>query len=397
MDMTVHLKKPAAVRKDFAAVRRYFPHTKKVVYFNSASYGPFCTPVRDAICANIEQRLAAELDDTPDAFRTADELRVTYAKMIGAPKRSVGIGLSTSFGLNIAAFGLPLKRGDEVLISDIEFPAVVYTWKAAAEARGLKIRYVKSHNLFFDIGEFEKAIGRRTRVLSLSYVQFFNGFRNDLKTIAEICREHDIYLVVDGIQGMGVEPINVRRVGVDVFASGCQKWMLSPQGCGFFYLSDRIRDTITPPFMSWLGVDWKTQFSDLFRYDLPYFDSARKFELGYYAILNLMGMKAAARIFQNLGLRRIRQHNHALIDRLAEYIRSEPFYRVTSSMALRHRSSIFAFTCEKVPELHRELLRSRIIAADREGSIRVSVHLFNDKSDIDRLIVVLERFARGSA
>jgi len=386
------MKSDIAVK--FKKVRDHFPHTKNIIYFNSASYGPFCLPVRDAICANIDLRVAAERDDSHDAFGAADELRIAYARMIGAPKRTVGIGLSTSFGLNIAAFGLPLKRGDEVLIPDIEFPAVVYTWKAAAEARGLKIKFIKSHNLFFNIGEFEKAIGHRTRVLSLSYVQFFNGFKNDLKTITEICRRHDIYLVVDGIQGAGVEPINMRKVGVDVFTSGCQKWLLSPQGCGFFYLSDRVRDSITPPFMSWLGVVWKMQFSDLFHYDLPYFDSARKFELGYYAVLNLMGMKAAVGIFQDIGVRNIQRHNHALIDRLAHYIRSNPFYRITSSMISRHRSCIFAFTCEKVRELHRELLRNRVILVNREGSIRVSVHLFNNESDIDRLIEILKRFSK---
>jgi len=315
--------------------RRLFPHTKKVTYFNSASYGPFCTPVREAIVANIDQRVASEQDDSHDAFGAADELRGIYAKMIGATKRSVGIGLNTSHGLNIAAFGLPLKKDDEVLVSDIEFPAVVYCFKAAAEARELKMKFIKSHDLRFDISEFEKAITKRTRVLALSYVQFFNGFKNDLKTIAEICRKHDIYLVIDGIQGMGVEPINVRKIdgiqgmgvepinvrklGIDVFTSGCQKWMLSPQGCGFFYLSDEIREKIKPPFMSWLGVDWKLQFSDLFHYDRDYFDSAQKYELGYYAVLNLMGMKAAAQIIQDLGISNIRQHNHGLIDRLASY------------------------------------------------------------------------------
>lgn len=381
------------IETKFRQARSFFPHTKKVIYFNSASYSPFCTPVREAIIANIDQRIAAERDDSHDAFATADQLRGIYAKMIGAPKRAVGIGLNTSHGLNVAAFGLPLKRGDEVLVSDIEFPAVVYCFKAAAEARGLKMKFIKSHNLCFDIGEFEKAIGRRTRVLSLSYVQFFNGFKNDLKTIAEICRKHDIYLVVDGIQGMGVEPINVVKVGVDVFTSGCQKWMLSPQGCGFFYLSDQVRDSITPPFMSWLGVDWKMQFSDLFHYDREYFNSAQKFEQGYYVVLNLMGMKAATRIFEDLGIANIRRHNRALIDRLAKYIRSNSFYRVTSSMVSKHRSSIVTFACDDVKRLHRELLRNRIILVNREGSIRVSVHLFNDETDIDRMIEVLERFS----
>jgi len=296
--------------------------------------------------------------------------------------------------LNIAAFGLPLKKDDEILVSDIEFPAVIYCFKAAAEARDLKMKFIKSHDHYFDIGEFEKAITKRTRVLALSYVQYFNGFKNDLKTIADICHKHNIYLVVDGIQGMGVEPINVRKFGIDVFASGCQKWMLSPQGCGFFYLSDEIREKIKPPFMSWLGVDWKMQFSDLFHYDRDYFDSAQKYEFGYYAVLNLMGMKAAAQIIQDLGIGNIRQHNHGLIDRLASYIRSNSFYQITSSMESLYRSSITTFTCKDVKGLHRELLKDKIILVNREGSIRVSVHLFNDESDIDKLIGVLEKFAK---
>jgi len=384
-----------AIKKEFKAARALFPHTKKIVFFNSAAYGPFATTMRKAINDNVDLRIRSEKDDSHTAFITLDELRRTYAGMIGAAKRQVGIGLNTSFGLNIAAFGLPLKRGDEVLVSDIEFPAVVYTWKAAAEARGLRLKFVKSRNGFFDIGEFQKATTKRTRVLSLSWVQFFNGFENDLAEISALCKRHSIFLVVDGIQGMGVEPINVRKQGIDVFTSGAQKWLLSPQGCGFFYLGDEVRERITPPFMSWLSVDWKMNFSDLFHYDRPYFDSARRFEMGYDVVLNLLGMKAAVKIIEGLGVRNIQRHNRALIDRLAAYIRSNPFYRVTCCMEPRHRSSIFTFTCNNVERLHTKLLKRKIITANREGSIRVSVHLFNNEKDIDRLIEVLEGFAGG--
>ncbi len=374
--------------------RRIFPHTKKLTYFNSASYGPFCAPVQKAIVGNVDLHVSVERDDSHDAFEIADELRGMYAKMIGAVKRSVGLGMNTSQGLNIAAFGLPLKTGDEVLVSDVEFPAVFYCFRAAAEARGLKLKMIKSRDMCFDIDEFQKAITKRTRVLALSYVQFFNGYKNDLKTIAEICKKKKIFLVVDGIQGMGVEPINVRKLGIDVFTSGCQKWMLSPQGCGFFYISDEVREIIKPPFMSWLGVDWKMKFSDLFHYDREYFDSAQKFEMGFYSVLNLMGMRAAATLFEDLGIGNIREHNHGLIDRLASFIKSNSHYRITSEMKALHRSSIFTFTCDKVKELHQELLKEKIILVNREGSIRVSVHLFNDESDIDKLAGVLERFAK---
>jgi cysteine desulfurase/selenocysteine lyase len=231
-------------------------------------------------------------------------------------------------------------------------------------------------------------------VLCLSYVQFFNGYKNDLKTIAEICRKHDLYFVVDGIQGMGAEPINPAKLGIDVFASGCQKWMLAPQGCGLFYLSDRVRDTITPPFMSWLGVDWKLNFNHLFCFDREYFDSARRFEMGYYVTTNLLGMKAAVGLFQELGIANIQRHNHALIDRLADYIKTNSYYRITSSMVNKHRSSIFAFACDDLRGLHRRLLDEKMILVKREGSIRVSVHLYNDETDINRLISVMDDFAR---
>jgi len=382
------------LRRKFQAARKLFPHTDKVAYFNSASYGPFCTPVQKAIDHNLQIRLRADHDDSHDAFAAQDQLRSIYAKLIGATKKQVGIGMNTTFGLNIAAFGLPMRPGDEVLLSDIEFPALAYIWRAAAEARGLKLTFVPSEGRRFSIDNFEQAITPHSRVLAVSWVQFFNGYKNDLSILSGLCRQHGLFLVVDGIQGMGVEPINVRKLGIDVFSSGCQKWMLSPQGCGFFYLSDTVRDLITPPFMSWLGVDWKGQYTDLFHYDREYFDSSRRFEMGYYAVLNILGMRAAVDLFTDLGINNIRRHNYHLIDRLAEYVRSHSYYTITSSMEKVHRSSIFTFSCPDVKKLHRLLLKNRIILVNREGSIRVSVHLFNNEHDIDRLIDLLDQFAR---
>ena len=147
--------------------------------------------------------------------------------------------------------------------------------------------------------------------------------------------------------------------------------------------------------MSWLGVDWKMDFTDLFKYDLPFFDSAARYELGYYAVLNLLGMKAAAQIFLDLGIDNIREHNYALIERLAAYIRESPVYRITSSMEQQHRSSIFTFSSNNLERLHRHILKHGIIVVQREGSIRVSVHLFNDESDIDRLTEALDTFSQS--
>jgi cysteine desulfurase / selenocysteine lyase len=379
----------------FNNVRALFPHTKTMTYFNSAGVGPFCTLVEDAIKEHVDIRVASEKDDAHIAYPAADDLRHSYAKLIGAHHRHIGIGSNTTFGLNLAAFGLPLKRGDEVLVSDIEFPAAVYTVKAAAVARGLKVKYIKSIDRRFDVELFEKAITKKSRLLVISFVQFFNGYKNDLAAIGKLCKKHGIYFVVDGIQGMGVEPINVPKLGIDVFTSGCQKWMLAPQGCGFFYVSDEMREKIVPPFMSWTGADWKLKFTDLLHFDRPYFDSSRRFEMGYYAVLNILGMRAAVRLFEDLGIKNIQAHIHGLIDRLAAYIGTNPYYRITSTLVPKHRSAMFTFTCKDLETLHRELLKRKIILVHREGSIRVSVHLYHNEADIDSLIEVLDEFSKG--
>ncbi|MFQ5453083.1 MAG: aminotransferase class V-fold PLP-dependent enzyme [Candidatus Zixiibacteriota bacterium] len=386
------MKKDTEIK--FNKARRLFPHTKKIVYFNSASYGPFSTVVKKAIEDNISLRINADKDDSHDAFTIKEKLRQDYARLIKAKKSEIGLGMNTSFGINIAARGLPLRKGDEILVSDIEFPALIYAWRSAAEVRGLKLKFIKSTNRCFDIDTFQKAITKKTKVLALSFVQFFNGYKNDLHTIGQICKSHNITFVVDGIQGMGVEPIDVNKMGIDIFSSGCQKWMLAPQGCSFFYLSDKIRNKLTHPFMSWLGADWQMNFTDLFKYDLPYFDSARRFELGYYAVLNLLGMKASVEIIKELGIKNIQRHNYALIDRLANYINHNPFYIITSSMVKKHRSSIFSFTCQPLIKLHRQLLKNKIILVRRENSIRVAVHLYNNENDIDNLISLLEKFSQ---
>ncbi len=381
------------ITKKFQRARKLFPHTNDIIYLNSASYGPFSTPLVNAINGNMKIRMEADKDDSHDAFKLRIDLRKRYAKLIGAKQSDVGVSMNTTQGLNIAAFGLPLKKNDEILISDIEFPAMVYTFKAAAQERGLKIKFLKSRNRCFDIEAVEKAITKRTKVLAVSFVQFFNGYKNDLRVLSEICQKHDLYFVVDGIQGMGVEPINVKKLKIDVFSTGCQKWMLSPQGCGFFYLSEKIRPQLQISFMSWMGVDWNMQFGNLFQYDKPYFETAEKFELGYYAVLNLYGMAASLDIFESLTIKNIQTHNYELIDSLAEYLTTSDKYRITSSQDKKHRSSIITFTTDNIADLKLFLDEKKIMVSLREGSIRVSIHLYNNRSDIAKLIQALKQFA----
>jgi selenocysteine lyase/cysteine desulfurase len=384
-----------AVERKFNIARRLFPVTEKkkgIIYLNAASTGPLSLPVKEALYKYYEmtQYLEKSAIDR-EAFGSLDNIRRMGAKLIAAEPDEVGFGFSTTFGLNIAAFGLPLKSGDEILLSDVEFPANVYPWLALRE-RGIKVKFLKSTNRCFDINIFEDAINKKTKALSLSFVQFFNGYKNDLQAIGEICKKRGLYFIVDGIQGCGAEKIDVRRSHIDIFSSGAQKWMLSPLGTGIFFVRKEIQKKLKFPFASWLAVDWKLNFTDLFHYDLPFFDSARRFEMGTYPYAHVFAMEAALKIILSLGVGNIQRHNRALVDQLLAYLVSDDRYRIVSNMETAHRSSIIAFRCPDAAELHKKLAADKIIASYREGAIRVSPHLYNDASDLSFLIQRLRKY-----
>lgn len=377
------------MKDKFESAREMFPHTNDVVYFNTAAYGPLPEETKKAIVENIDLRLAVEKEDIRQMYALKDTLREDFANLIGAEARQIGLSMNTSFGLDLSAYGLPLKEGDEILVSDVEFPAAVYAWRGAAETKNLKLTFVKSTDKKFDLRELEKAISDKTKVIVVSFVQFFNGYKINLAGISELCKKHGIYFVVDGMQGVGAEPINVKELGIDILACGCQKWLFSPYGSGFFFISDSVKDKLIPQSITWYAADWQLNHTDLFKYDLPYFDTAEKFEAGYYATLNMLGMKTAIDIITDLGVEKIQKHNHALIDRLASYLKKSEFYEIKSSLIENERSSIVTFTCDNYNLLFKYMLENRIKAANREGSIRISVHLFNNENDIDKLIEVL--------
>ena len=365
--------------------RKEFPFTNKVTFFNHASFGPL--PNR-SWNATLEYYQYLRLEKTEDidrvSFRKLDEIRVLIGKMINAKPAEIAFVPNTSYGLNVAAWGLDLKPGDKILLSDVEFPANVYPW-VNLKQKGVSIKFIPSRDKCFDINNFVKAIDRKTKVLSLSFVQFFNGFKNDLKTIGEICEEKDIFFVVDGIQGVGASDLDVKECKIDLLSCGGQKWLLSSLGTGFFYLSSQAKRKIKTTFFSWLGVDWKLKFTDLLRYDLPPFPSVRKFEMGTYPYSLIWTMHSSLKLLSEIGVKNIERHNLSLLDLLIEHLRKKD-YHITSSLEIKHRSSILSFSGRKTKSLFEKLLANKILVSYREGNIRVSPHFYNTEEEICRLM-----------
>ena len=374
--------------KELARYRWEFPFTQKVNFLNHASFGPI--PLK-ALKKTLEYYDALTLKKVVDmdklTFEMMDKIRIYLAKMIKAKPSEVGLIPNTSYGLNIVANGLSWKSGDKILLSDVEFPANVYPW-LNLKKKGVKIKFIKSRNGFFEIDNLLKAIDSKCKVLAISYVQFFNGFKNDLETIGKICEEKNMFFVVDGIQGVGCLDLDVKKCKIDFLACGGQKWLLSSLGTGFFYLSDNAKMKIDPTFFGWMGVDWKLNFSDLLKYDLSPFPSTRRFEIGTYPFSNLWTMCSSLELLSEIGTKAIENQVLKLLDILVDYLKDTP-YQIKSSLEPLHRSGILSFSGRDSSKLHRALLQKKILTSFRENSIRVSPHFYNSPEDIEKIICVL--------
>jgi len=370
--------------------RKEFPFIQKVTFLNHASFGPI--PSR-ALKSTYEYYEALTLKRIVDmdklTFARLDRIRTYLAEMIKAKPSEIGLVPNTSYGLNVAVNGLKWKKGDKVLLSDVEFPANVYPW-LNLKKKGVEIKFIKSRNGFFDIDNLLKTIDSRCRVLSLGYVQFFNGFKNDLEAIGKICQEKDIFLVIDGIQGVGCVDLDVKKAKIDFLACGGQKWLLSSLGTGFFYLSENAKRKIEPSFFGWMGVDWNLNFSDLLKYDLKPFDSSRKFEIGTYPFSTLWTMCSSLELLSGIGTKAIEKQVFRLLDLLLDYLKDSS-YQVKSSPDHLHRSGILSFSGKDTARLYQILSRKQILVSFRENSIRVSPHFYNSPEDIQKLIQVLKK------
>src|SRR5918999_4684331 len=225
------------------------------VYLNHASTGPL--PVRAVRALSEWSAMRGEpwrISDDME-FGIMSRARQLAARIIGATADEIALTTNTSHGINIAARCLPLRPGDVVLSSDREFPANVYPWMALARD-GIRHHQIPCEPTGVpDEQAILAALDRPgVKVLTLSWVSFATGYTFDLPRIGAACRGRGIYFVVDGIQGVGVRPLDAHASHIDILACGGQKWLLSPWGTGFAYVRRELATHLEPRQVGWLAV-----------------------------------------------------------------------------------------------------------------------------------------------
>jgi len=359
------------------------------IFLNAASTGPL--PARCIAAATDWTRRRATPHLLPDEllFATLARSRELVARMIGAAPAEIALAVNTGYGINLAARALPIESGDVVLTPDLEFPANVYPWWAAAAARGAAYQRIPLENGVLGEDALLAALDQpRVKVLSVSWIDSASGNRVNLERIGAACRERGIWFVVDAIQGVGACPLNVRAAKIDILACGAQKWLLSPWGSGFVYVRDELARSLEPPVVSWMAPKGTDDFRRLRDYDMTWRDDARRFEFITLPFQDFAGMNASLELFMELGLERVYAHVESLATQIVDWARDRAVPMVTPADRAR-RGGVICIRPRDAQSVSARLTGQGVIHSYREGAIRLSPHMYNTRAEVDQALAII--------
>lgn len=362
--------------------RDSFPVTERLVYLNHAGVAPLSRPAAEAMRDLAEDALHFGSLHYAAWLGAYDGLRASAARLMGAAPEEIAIVKNTSEGIATIAMGLNWRSGDKVVAFEEEFPANYLPWKRL-ESRGVKIEWLS----VFDPIEKVDAACRGARLLAISFVQYLSGYRADLEKIGEICHRHGCVFLVDAIQGLGAFPVDVRKARIHFLAADGHKWLLGPEGCGILYIQKDLQDFVEPVEFGWTNV---AHFNDYASRDMTLRSNAGRYECGTLNTIGCYGLKAAIDFLLEVGVERIAAAVESLGDQVAEGVTANG-YQTLGERTGSSGAGIVSFRRDNVDShlVVRQLREKGIVAAVRQGWVRVSPHFYISPADIDRVLMEL--------
>jgi len=381
-------------------VRALFPGTRDQVYLDVSLRGLVPTPVVEAAEAHLGERLMGTGEKA--AFQgSVERARSLLAELVGAEADEVAITKNVSEGLNLFASGLPWQPGDNVVLcADLEHPNNVFLWYNLRRLRGVEVRRVDPVGGHVPVGGMAAAMDARTRVVTVPHVTFSPGFLTDVRGIADAAHAHGALVLVDAAQSVGAVVTDVGALGADALAVATQKCLLSLYGFGFLYVRREVAESMIPAHVARYGMDLGTDAGETARSDgeLPYARAARRFDLGNYNYLGARAAEAALGLVREIGVERIEAHVRGLAARLAAGLLElglpvaggAPGPRLAHIVAVGESGGGHHDSADDpaMNALYQHLRENGVRLSIRRGVLRMSVGVYNDDSDIDRVLEV---------
>ena len=372
---------------DTAAARSLFPLTQRFVFMNHAGVAPLSERGRAAIEARMEGLTARPYVDGL-AEEEADRLRASIGRLVGAEAETIGLVRSTAHGLSLLAQGLDWREGDNVVGARGEYPANVYPWMALRD-RGVEYRMATPVGGRITPAAVLSLVDDRTRLVALSHVQFWNGYRVDIEAIGDELDRRGVLFAVDAIQSVGALRIDLSALPVDFLAAGAAKWLLGPLGIGFCYCRPELLPRLRPVLVGVGSVKRGQEYFD-YAYDLR--ETAHRFEESSVSLLDVAAFQAAVDLLLDVGPEAVEERVLGLARQLAAGL-AERGHEVVEPWPRDRRESSGIVSFRRpggtAHEVLRELNAARVVGRLHKDFVRLSPHFYNTPEEVERVLDVL--------
>jgi cysteine desulfurase/selenocysteine lyase len=364
-------------------VRKHFPIMEHTNFLNTAYIAPSPTRVveagRTVLDVKARQPLEVEI-----LLRKENEVRRQFASLIKAELDEIAILYATSEGENAVVAGLDLRKGDNVVIDELHYETTFVLYRTLERLREIELRIVPHRSGLVDVSDFERHVDRRTRLVSVALVSNLNGFRHDMRPIADLAHAHNALFYTDAMQAVGMIDVDVQAMGIDFLCCGGYKWLFAGFGVAPFYVRRDLLDRI--------GLDRFGDFQikkTLPNYQYELVNTTQKFEYASRAYGEIYQLNAALTFLEGIGIPRIENHGVGLAHRLHRGLVDQGHRMFTPP---QNGSSIVTFYSDKpTVELSAAFSAANIVVTARDGAVRIAPALFNNADDIDHCLDVTKR------
>jgi selenocysteine lyase/cysteine desulfurase len=365
-----------------------FPVLEQPPYLNHAAVGPWPRCTAEAVQSFAEENLQKGSAGYLEWIRRERQLRERLAVLTGAGSpEDIALLKNTTEGISVVAFGLDWREGDNVVLPAGEFASNRLPWLAQS-ARGVEAREVDIRAAADAEQALVDALDSRTRVLTVSAVQWSDGFRLDLERLGKACHDRGVLFFVDAIQQLGALPLDAEACRIDALAADAHKWLLAPEGIAVFYCRKRVRGMLELGQQGWHMVEQPWNFD---REDWTPAASALRFEAGSPNTVGQAALNASVGLLLATGMDAVGARVLANTDYLVDALGRRPGIRVTSRIEPQRRSGIVSFRHDEIPssELYRGLQDSGVMCALRGQAVRLSPHFYQDESVLEDFLRIL--------
>lgn len=375
------------------AFKSEFPLTSGLRYLNHAAVAPWPKRASDAVRSFAEENSRLGARDYPAWLLVEERLRLRLQRLLNAPSSDdIALVKNTSEALSFVAFGLDWRPGDQIIISDEEFPSNRVVWEAL-KPQGVEVIQVNLQGADPEAALLA-ACGPRTRLMAISAVQFASGLRLQLERLGAGCQARGVLLCVDAIQQLGAQPFDVQASGCAFAMADGHKWLLSPEGLGVFYCRADLREQLKLHEYGWHMLE---HAGDYDREEWQPASTARRFECGSPNMLGAMAMEASLSLLEEVGMIKVAGLIEERVLQLQLGLQRLPGINLHSPTDPARRAGIFTFSLDSLSNqaLFGKLKEQDVVCAQRGPGVRFSPHFYTDADVIDQTLALLGQMAQG--